>query len=56
MNDIVKWKFIYFGWPSQLGKFHKDSISVNGEIVQRTNSTKHLGAYLDSKLEFKQHI
>ena len=48
MNDI-KTESIYFGWPSQLGKCYIDSISINGEIVQRTNSTKYLGAYLDSK-------
>ena len=29
---------------------------VNGEVVHRTQSTKYLGAYLDSRLDFKQHI
>ena len=55
MNDS-KMAFIYFGWPSQLGKCYTDSISVNGEIVQIKNSTKYLGAYPYTKLDFKQHI
>ena len=55
MND-GKTEFIYFGWPSQLGKCIIDRINVNGEQVQRTHSTKYLGAHLDSRLDFKQHI
>ena len=55
MYDNKK-EFIYFGRPSQQGKCSIDSISTNGEIVPRTNHTKYLGAYLDSKLDFKQHI
>ena len=55
MNDS-KTEFIYFGWPSQLGKCKIDSINVNGESVERTHTTKYLGAHLDSKLDFKQHI
>ena len=49
-------EFIYFGWPSQLGKCIIDRINVNGEQVQRTHSTKYLGVHLDSRLDFKQHI
>ena len=55
MNDS-KTKFIYFGWPSQLGKCCVDKFNVYGEEVQRTDSTKYLGTYLDIKLDFKQHI
>ena len=55
MNDS-KTEFIYFGWPSQLGKCSIDSIKVNGESIERTHNTKYLGAHLDSKLDFKQHI
>ena len=55
MNDS-KTKFIYFGWPSQLGKCISNSINVNEEIIERSTTTKYLGAYLDSRLDFKQHI
>ena len=34
MNDS-KMEFIYFSWPSQLGKCQVDSINVNGEKGQR---------------------
>ena len=54
--DESKTEFIYFGWPSQLGKCITNSINVNNEIVGRATSTKYLGAYLDSKLDFKLHI
>ena len=54
--DDSKTEFIYFGWPIQLGKCIIDRINVDGEEVQRTHSTKYLGAYLDSRLDFKQHI
>ena len=49
-------EFIYFGWPSQLDKCIKATINVNGEEIERTNITKYLGTYLDSKLDFKEHI
>ena len=55
MNDS-KTEFIYFGWPSQLGKYISNSINVNEEIIERSTTTKYLGAYLDSRLDFKQHI
>ena len=55
MNES-KMEFIYFGWPSQLDKCIKTNINVNGEEIKRTNITKYLGAYLDSKLDFKEHI
>ena len=55
MNDSNT-EFIYFGWPIQLGKCCIDKIDVNGIEVERSNSTKYLVAYLDSKLDFKEHI
>ena len=55
MNES-KTEFIYFGWPSQLEKCIGTSINVNGEEIMRTNTTKYLGAYLDSKLDFREHI
>ena len=47
MNDS-KTEFIYFGWPSQLGKCISNSININDEIIERSTNTKYLGAYLDS--------
>ena len=55
MNDS-KSEFIYFGWPSQLEKCITTEININGETIQRSNSTKYLEAYMDSKLDFKEHI
>ena len=55
MNES-KTEFIHFGWPSQLDKCIKTSININGEEIVRANITKYLGAYLDSKLYFKEHI
>ena len=55
MNEN-KTKFIYFGWPSQLEKCIGTSININGEEIMRANTTKYLGAYLDSKLDFREHI
>ena len=52
----AKTEFIYFGWPSQLGKCATTIIDVNGETITRSNVTKYLGAHLDSALNFKQHI
>ena len=55
MNES-KTEFIYFGWPSQLDKCITTTININGEEIERANITKYLGAYLDSKLDFKEHI
>ena len=55
MNDS-KTKFIYFGWPSQLDKCITNHINVNREQIAKTYTTKYLGAYLDSKLDFMEHI
>ena len=49
-------EFIYFDWPSQLGKCATTTIDVNGETITRSSVTKYLGAHLDSALNFKQHI
>ena len=55
LNEF-KMEFIYFGWPSKLGKCVATTIDVNGETVPRSNVTKYLEAHLDSALNFKQHI
>ena len=51
-----KTEFIYFGWPSQIGKCVATTIDVSGETIARSNITKYLGAHLDSALNFKQHM
>ena len=55
MNDS-KTEFIYYGWPSQLGKCCINKSNVNGVEVPRTENIKYLGTYLDNRLDFKQHI
>ena len=55
MNDN-KTEFIYFGGPRQLKKYIINQINVNGEMIPRSHITRYLGAYLDSTLNFKQHI
>ena len=52
----AKTEFIYFCWPSQLGKCTTTTIDVNEETTTRSSITKYLGAHLDSALNFKQHI
>ena len=49
-------EFIYFSWPSQLGKCVTTTIDAKGETITRASMTKYLGAHLDSALNFKQHI
>ena len=49
----AKTEFIYFGWPSQLGKCTVSTIDINGENIARSKVTKYLGAHLDSALNFK---
>ena len=55
MNDS-KTEFICFGGPRQLGKCTVNQINVNGEMIPRSHITRYLGAYLDSALNFKEHI
>ena len=42
----AKTEFIYFGWPSQLGKCPTTTIDVNGETITRNIITKYLAAHL----------
>ena len=55
MNDS-KMEFIYFGGPRQLEICIVNQINVNGEIIPRSYITRYLGAYLNSALNFKEHI
>ena len=42
--------------PRQLEKCIVNQINVNGEMVPRVHITRYLGVYLDSALNFKEHI
>ena len=55
MNDR-KTEFIYFGGPRQLEKCIVNQINVNGEIIPRSEIIRYLIAYLNSALNFKEHI
>ena len=55
MNDSIT-EFIYFGGPRQLEKCITNKINVNEEVTKRTGITRYLGAYLDSELNFREHI
>ena len=55
INDS-KTEFIYFVRPRQLEKCITNKINVNEEVIKRTGITRYLGAYLDSELNFREHI
>ena len=55
MNDS-KTEFTYFCGPRQLEKCITNKINVNEEVIQRTGIIRYLGAYLDSELNFREHI
>ena len=55
MNNS-KTGFIYFGGPRQQEKCISNQIDVNAEQIPRSHMIRNLGAYLDSALNFKQHI
>ena len=51
-----KTEFIYLGGPRQLEKCIVNQINVNGEMIPRSHITRYLGAYINSALNFKEHI
>ena len=51
-----KTESIYFGGPKQLEKCIINQINVNGEMIPRSHITRHLGSYLNSTLNLKDHI
>ena len=55
MNS-TKTEFILFGNKKQLQKCETKSITVAGEIVQKTSKIKYLGVQLDESLSMKSHI
>ena len=55
MNDN-KTEFICFGRPRQIQKWITNKINVNEEVIKRTGIIRYLGTYLDSELNFREHI
>ena len=51
-----KMEFILYGSRQQLKKSITNNINVTGEVVDRTNCIKYLGAWLDDTLSLKHHI
>ena len=54
--NASKTEYIYFGSSHQLTKCEKKSLDVNGELVERTDVIKYLGAYMDEQLNMQKHI
>ena len=51
-----KTEFIYFGSGQQLSKCSENTIRVINEAIDRCSTVPYLGGYLDSQLNFKEHI
>ena len=51
-----KTEFIYFGSGQQLSKYSENTIRVINETIDRCPTVQYLGGYLDSQLNFKEHI
>ena len=51
-----KTEFIYLGGPRPLEKCIINQINVNGEQIPTSQMMRYLRAYLDSTLNFKQHL
>ena len=51
-----KTEFIYFGSVQQLSKCSKNTIRVINDTIDRCSTVQYLGGYLDSQVNFKEHI
>ena len=51
-----KTEFIMFGSKVQLSKCDTNSLTVNGGVIPKSDIIRQLSAWLDSNLNFKQHI
>ena len=51
-----KTEFILFGTPQELKKCSSQYLNVNGQLINRSQTVKCLGAWLDSNLNFKYHV
>ena len=54
--NTAKTEFIMFGSKKQLDKCTSKSININGDEIRSENCIRYLGAFLDDKLNFKQHV
>ena len=52
--NASKMEYINFGSSHQLTKCENKSLDVNGELVERTEVIKYLGAYLDEQLDMQK--
>ena len=52
----AKTEFIYFGHHLQLRKCSEENINVAGDMVERSDCIKYLGAHLDEELTYKKHV
>ena len=50
----AKTEFIYFGWPSQLGKCTISTIDIKGKKIARNNCTKYLGSPSGQCIELQE--
>ena len=55
MNNS-KSEFIIFGNRTQVNKCTSEGLRIEGEIVNRSQIVKYLGAWLDSELSLKTHV
>ena len=54
--NAFKTEYIYFGSSHQITKCENKSLDVNGELVERTEVIKYLGAFMDEQLNMQKHI
>ena len=54
--NASKTEYIYFGSSHQIAICGNKNLNVNGELVERTDVIKYLGAYMDEQLSMKKHI
>ena len=55
--NITKCEFLLVGTRNRIQKIDKDlTVSVNGELLKRVNSTKYLGIVMDEFLDWGAHI
>ena len=55
MNNSTS-EFIIFGDRTQVNKCTSEGLRIEGEIINRSQIVKYLGAWLDSELSLKTHV
>ena len=56
-RQAAKCEFLLVGTRNRIQKINKDlTVSVNGELLKRVNSTKYLGIVIDEFLDWGAHI